>query len=185
MQTEQEGIDLPEDPIDVETMQANIQQIAENMENKIPLSINTITTENEETEQTNSEQNNNKAVTPTYEIYPISANEINIDLSDIPEETYLRIGQGENAVDIEVDTRTYTFKYDFQTPQTLQLIQKSTNNVGLNTISTQTESTAEQTTSTDATNTNTEKNKKNNTERLEVVKYCKYCKKRTTHKETK
>ena len=157
MKTEQEGIDLPEDPIDVETMQANIQQIAENMENKIPLSINTITTENEETEQTNSEQNNNKAVTPTYEIYPISANEINIDLNSIPEETYLRIGQGENAVDIEVDSRTYTFKYDFQTPQTLQLIQKSTNNVGSNSISTQTESTAEQTTSTDVTNTNTEK----------------------------
>ena len=155
MQTEQEGIDLPEDPIDAETAQANILQIAEKMENKIPLSINSLTTENEGTEATNSEQNNNKAVTPTYEIYPISANEINIDLNNIPEGTYLRIGQGENSVDIEVDTRTYTFKYDFQTPQTLQLIQKSTNNVGLNTISTQTESTAEQTTSTNATNTET------------------------------
>ena len=155
MKTEQEGIDLPEDPIDVETMQANIQQIAENMENKIPLSINTITTENEETEQTNSEQNNNKAVTPTYEIYPISANEINIDLNSIPEGTYLRIGQGENAVDIEVDSRTYTFKYDFKTTQTLQLIQKTTNNASINTTSTQTESTAEQTISTDVTDTST------------------------------
>ena len=145
MQTEQEGIDLPEDPIDVQTMQANIQQIAENMENKIPLSINSLTTENEGTEATNSEQNNNKVITPTYEIYPISANEINIDLNNIPEETCLRIGQGENAVDIEVDSRTYTFKYDFQTPQTLQLIQKSTNNAGSNSISTQTESNAEQT----------------------------------------
>ena len=155
MQTEQEGIDLPEDPIDVETMQANIKQLAENMKNKIPLSINSLTTENEETEVTNSEHNNNKVITPTYEIYPISANEINIDLNNIPEGTYLRIGQGENSVDIEVDTRTYTFKYDFQTPQTLQLIQKSTNNVGSNSISTQTESTAEQTTSTNATNTET------------------------------
>ena len=157
MQTEQEGIDLPEDPIDVETMQANIKQLAENMKNKIPLSINSLTTENEETEVTNSEHNNNKVITPTYEIYPISANEINIDLNNIPEGTYLRIGQGENSVDIEVDTRTYTFKYDFQTPQTLQLIQKSTNNAGSNSISTQTESNAEQTTSTDVTNTNTEK----------------------------
>ena len=156
MKTEQEGIDLPEDPIDVETMQANIQQIAENMENKIPLSINTITTENEETEQTNSEQNNNKAVTPTYEIYPISANEINIDLNSIPEGTYLRIGQGENAVDIEIDSRTYTFKYDYKTTQTLQLIQKAKSNASINTTSTQTESTAEQTTSTDVTDTNTE-----------------------------
>ena len=131
MQTEQEGIDLPEDPVDAETAQANILQIAENMENKIPLSINSLTAENEETEATNSEQSNaeisNKVTTQTYEIYPISANEINIDLNNIPEETYLRIGQGENAVDIEVDSRTYTFKYDFKTPQILQLIQKITN----------------------------------------------------------
>ena len=148
MKTEQEGIELPEDPIDAQTAQANIQQIAENMENKIPLSINSLTTENEETEATNSEHNNNKVITPTYEIYPISANEINIDLNNIPEETCLRIGQGENAVDIEVDSRTFTFKYDFKTPQTLQLIQKTT--------STQTESTTEQTTSTDVTDTNTE-----------------------------
>ena len=156
MQTEQEGIDLPEDPIDAETMQANIQQIAENIENKIPLSINSLITENGATEQTNSEQNNNIVTTPTYEIYPITANEINIDLNNVPEGTYLRIGQGENTVDIEIDSRTYTFKYDFKTPQTLQLIQKSTNNASLNTTSTQTESTAKQTTSTDATNTNTE-----------------------------
>ena len=155
METEQEGIDLPEDPVDAETAQANIQQIAENMENKIPLSINSLTTENEGTEATNSEQNNKKETTPTYEIYPISENEINIDLNSIPEGTYLKIGQGENAVDIEIDSRTYTFKYDFKTQQTLQLIQKSTNNLGLNTISTQTESTAEQTTSTNATNTET------------------------------
>ena len=147
MKTEQEGIDLPEDPVDAETAQANIQQIAENMENKIPSSINSLTTENEETEATNSEHNNNKVITPIYEIYPISANKINIDLNNIPEGTCLRIGQGENAVDIEVDSRTYTFKYDFKTPQILQLIQKTTG--------TQTESTAEQTTSTDATNTET------------------------------
>ncbi len=155
MQTEQEGIDLPEDPVDAETAQANILQIAENMKNKIPLSTYSITAENEATEQTTSEQNNNTEETPTYEIYPISANEINIDLSNIPKETFLRIGQGENAVDIEVDSRTYTFKYDFKTTQTLQLIQKTTNNASINTTSTQTESTAEQTISTDVTDTST------------------------------
>ena len=139
MQTEQEGIDLPEDPIDAETAQANILQIVENIENKIPLRTYSLTAENEATEQTNSEQSDtetsNEATTPTYEIYPISANEINIDLSNIPEGTYLRIGQGENAVDIEIDSRTYTFKYDFKIPQTLQLIQKSANNVSSSTNS--------------------------------------------------
>ena len=114
MQTEQEGIDLPEDPINAETMQANIQNIANNMENKVELSTNSLAVENVEKTK------------PSYEIYPISANEINIDLSNIPEETYLRIGQGENAVDMEIDSRTYTFKYDFKKTQTLQLIQKST-----------------------------------------------------------
>ena len=145
MQTEQEGIDLPEDPVDAETAQANIQQIAENMENKIPLSMYSLTAENEATEQSTTTQNQvTSNQTPTYEIYPISVNEINIDLSNIPERTYLRIGQGENTVDIEIDSRTYTFKYDFKTQQTLQLIQKSTNNAILNTIS------------IDATNTNIE-----------------------------
>ena len=129
MQTEQEGIDLPEDPIDAETSQANIQNIANNMENKVGLSTNSLSVENGEKTKT------------TYEIYTVSANEINIDLSNIPEGIYLRIGQGENAVDIEIDSRTYTFKYDFKTSQMLQLIQKSTNNVS---------------SSTDSQNTNTE-----------------------------
>ena len=156
IETEQEGIDLPEDPIDVETMQVNIEQIAEKMENKIPLSTNSFQTENETTEQTNSEQNNKILKAITYEIYPISANEINIDLNNIPEGIYLRIGQGENTVDIEIDSRTYTFKYDYKTTQTLQLIQKAKSNASINTTSTQTESTTEQTTSTDVTDTNTE-----------------------------
>ena len=131
MQTEQEGIDLPEDPIDAETAQANIQNIANNMENKVGLSTNSLSVENGEKTKT------------TYEIYTVSANEINIDLSNIPEGTYLRIGQGENAVDIEIDSRTYTFKYDFKTPQTLQLIQKITN----------TETTIEKQNNTESTNT--------------------------------
>ena len=128
MQIEQKGIDLPEDPIDAETMQQNIQQISENMENKITLNTYSLSAENNITGQTNiqNNQNTNQITTPTYEIYPISANEINIDLSNIPEGTYLKIGQEENAVEIQVDSRTYTFKYDFKIPQTLQLVQKAT-----------------------------------------------------------
>ena len=52
----------------------------------------------------------------SYNVYAISANEINIDFTNVDSGT-LAIDNTE----IPITSRTYTFKYDFLTPKTLKL----------------------------------------------------------------
>lgn len=101
--TNQEGIDLPEDPISLMSARAMMLSVANNLTNTVALA----TTQSQEQKEVG------------YDVYAISANEINIDLKNVEEGAILKIGEGE----IPVKSRTYTFKYDFTTIETLKLIQ--------------------------------------------------------------
>ncbi len=96
----QEGIDLPEDPVSTLEAQAMTLENSENLKNAIALS-----------------GTNEKESKIGYDVYAISANEINIDLNNVSDGATLKIGETE----IPVKSRTYTFKYDFNTIQTLVL----------------------------------------------------------------
>ena len=94
----QTGIDLPEDPIDAIEAQVQMLSIVDNLENEVKLANKT----------------DSKI---SYEIYAISANEINIDFNNVSEGASLII----DDIEIPIKSRTYTFKYDFSTRKMLTL----------------------------------------------------------------
>lgn len=93
----QDGIDLPEDPIDTQEAKEQMIAMATNLEDRVDLPENT----------------SNEI---SYNVYAISANEINIDFTNVDSGT-LAIDNTE----IPITSRTYTFKYDFLTSKTLKL----------------------------------------------------------------
>lgn len=93
----QDGIDLPEDPIDTQEAKEQMVAMATNLEDRVDLPENT----------------SNEI---SYNVYAISANEINIDFTNVDSGT-LAIDNTE----IPITSRTYTFKYDFLTSKTLKL----------------------------------------------------------------
>lgn len=99
----QEGIDLPEDPINTIQEEAKMLSAIYSLRNTVDLP--------------NMQNYEQKEI--GYDIYAISANEINIDLKNVEKGAVLKIGE----VEIPVESRTYTFKYDFITTKTLKLMQ--------------------------------------------------------------
>ena len=94
----QTGIDLPEDPIDAIEAQVQMLSIVDNLEDEVKLA-------------------NKTDSNISYEIYAISANEINIDFNNVSEGASLII----DDIEIPIKSRTYTFKYDFSTRKMLTL----------------------------------------------------------------
>ena len=92
------GIDLPTDPIESQTAKLQMPQIAQNLKKSVNLS-------------------KKKESKIQYKIYPISANEINIDFSNIEDGTSLSI----DGIEIPITSKTLTFLYDFKTPKNLIL----------------------------------------------------------------
>lgn len=104
----QEGIDLPQDPPEANIAFMNKDENTEE--------------EHIEGQEQNKEQNEQEHAQikeetelPTIIAYPISVYEMNIDFSQIPENTYFTYSiNGQEKDTIKLEKRTYTFTYNYQ-----------------------------------------------------------------------
>ena len=115
----QKGIDLPTDPEITELNSLSVGDEIDNNSNEAGTNTNNIADENGISTQSIESL-------PSYKVYPTSVDEINIDFGYIPEGvsfTYSVNGEEKETVDLE--QKTYTFKYNYQ--DTLEI--KLTNGV--------------------------------------------------------
>ncbi len=125
--TGQDGIDLPVDPeinginvLDSEEHEED-EKVNSNEDNTAGGVVNGLqTNENGQNEQGVPE---GAVELPEITVYPISAYEINIDFSTIPENTYFTYSiNGQEVETKELDRRTYTFAYNYQDTIEIKLI---------------------------------------------------------------
>ena len=105
----QTGVDLPTDP---EISSINSLSVGDekddNNTNEAGANANNIVDENGISTQSIESL-------PSYKVYPTSVDEVNIDFSDIPEETsFIYYVNGEEKEIVELTQKTYTFKYNYQ-----------------------------------------------------------------------
>ena len=104
----QTGVDLPTDPEIAELNALSIGDENDNNVNGTGANTNNLAEENRISTQSIESL-------PSVSVYPVSVNEINIDFSSIPEQTcftYYVNGEEKEAIDLE--QKTYTFKYNYQ-----------------------------------------------------------------------
>ena len=109
----QEGVELPEDPEITNGISLMNEESVESKEESLASDNNE--EQNPETQDLETQNIEQKEELPEIVAYPISVTEINVDLSSIPENTYLIYSvNGEEKGRKLIDRRTYTFEYNFQ-----------------------------------------------------------------------